>query len=219
MDEQQGTGQEPPAGQEPTTEQQQGGTPPPQGQEPTPPQGQESGEGTDPRLAEVRREAASYRTKVRELEQQVEQLQQAQMSEQERIVAERDTLRAERDRLDNELAHMRKASAITQAAVAARVVDPELAVALLADGVSLDDDGKPVGVAEAVAQLVEAKPYLVASGTVTVPGSPAGQPPSPNRAENGKRVYRRSELADRTFYVEHRDDILAALREGRIQED
>lgn len=35
----------------------------------------------------------------------------------------------------------------------------------------------------------------------------------------GKRIYRRSELRDNKFYNEHRDDIKAALREGRILDD
>jgi hypothetical protein len=35
----------------------------------------------------------------------------------------------------------------------------------------------------------------------------------------GPRIYRRSELRDSTFFAQHRADIMAAMREGRITDD
>jgi len=57
-------------------------------------------------------------------------------------------------------------SAITAAASRAGAVDPDLVVALLAAGTTLDDDGNVAGdVDRAVVELLEAKPYLRANGS------------------------------------------------------
>ena len=199
-------------GQEPNTDPAQEATPPQEGTtEPAAP-------AEDRTVTELRKEAAKYRTQVRDMEARLKEYETAQLTEQERIAAERDDLRA---RLDEATARSRRLaleSAVITAATRAGVIDPDVAVALVAGQVSYDDDGAPVGVEEAITELVKARPYL-AGGTKTVPGAPAANPAKDRTTESGKRVYRMSELNDRKFYEAHRDDIMAAVAEGRIQED
>lgn len=194
-----------------------------QGQEPTPPQEgipqPETPRASEDRtVSELRKEAASYRRQVREMEAQLKEYEQAQLSEQERILAERDELRAKLTAATERTQRLALESAVVAAATRAGVIDPEVAVALVADRVTFDEDGAPIGVTEAIEELVTARPYL-AGGSRTIPGAPAANPQRDRQAENGQRVYRQSELNDRTFYEQNRDDILAAVREGRIRED
>ncbi|MBK9181405.1 MAG: phage scaffolding protein [Acidimicrobiales bacterium] len=73
-------------------------------------------------------------------------------------------------------------AAVVAEAARVGVVDPDAVAALLpADAVTVADDGSPAGVAEAVAGLLDAKPYLRAStpqGTTT---------PTPGGADGGPR--------------------------------
>ena len=195
----------------------------PQGQEPTPPQEgnptpEVPGAPEDRVVSELRKEAAKYRTQVRDMEARLKEYEQAQLTEQERITAERDELRTLLDQATTRTQRLALESAVITAATRAGVIDPEVAVALVASQVVYDDDGLPVGVDELVASLVKERPYL-ANSAKTIPGAPAANPQRDRTAENGKRVYRASELNDRKFYETHRDDILAAISEGRIQED
>lgn len=51
-------------------------------------------------------------------------------------------------------------TAVTDAAVAAKAIDPATVYALVKDDITLDDNGDAVGVDKAVAELVKAKPFL-----------------------------------------------------------
>jgi hypothetical protein len=53
--------------------------------------------------------------------------------------------------------------------------------------------------------------------TGKLPDATPAAPKPPERP--AERVYRSSELADRAFYVKHRDDILLAARQGRVIDD
>lgn len=199
-------------GQEPETDPAQEATPP---QEGTPDPGAPDG---DRAVSELRKEAAKYRTQVRDMEARLKEYEQAQLTEQERIAAERDELRAQLEQATTRSRRLALEGAVITAATRAGIIDPDVAVALVAGQVSYDDDGNPVGVNEAVTELVKARPYLAGS-TKTVPGAPAANPAKDRTTESGKRIYRQSELNDRKFYEAHRDDIMTAVAEGRIQED
>lgn len=95
------------------------------------------------------------------------------------------------------------------------IVDPDAAVKLL-DWSALEyaEDGTPKDIDRALKTLLKARPYLAAP----VPGAPsmaatngATRAPLP-----GQRIYTQAELQDFGFYAQHRDDIIAAMREGRI---
>ena len=187
----------------------------------TPPEGtttEPSGTVDEKTAADLRREAANYRRQLRDMENKVKAYELAQMSEAERVAAERDELRAELNAATEKARRLALESAVVSAATRAGLIDPDVAVALVASTVSFDEDGAPVGVDEAVAELVRTRPYL-ANGTKTIPGAPPANPVRDRTAENGARVYRVSELNDRKFYEQHRDDILAAVSDGRIVED
>lgn len=51
-------------------------------------------------------------------------------------------------------------ASIVDAAAKARAVDPEVVYSLVRDDIDLDDDGNPVGVDKAIAQLAKTKPFL-----------------------------------------------------------
>lgn len=180
---------------------------------------QTPGASDDRAVSELRKEAANYRRQVREMEARLKEYEQAQLSEQERIAAERDQLRADLAEATQRNRRIAVESAVIASASRLGVIDPEIAVALVAGKVDFDEDGLPVGVDEAVADLVKARPYLAAAAAPTIPGAPAANPPKERQSESGKRIYSQSELNDRKFYEAHRDDILAAVSEGRISEE
>ena len=97
------------------------------------------------------------------------------------------------------------------------IVDADAAVKLL-DWTALEygDDGAPQDIDRALKTLIKARPYLAG-----VPATP--QMAATNGATRtqvpGQRTYTTAELNDYTFYAQHRDDIVAAMREGRIARD
>lgn len=217
-----GSGQEPPAtgtpGQEPTA------TPPatpagttaPTGQEPasTPPAGQEpaGAEDTDPRVKAANAEAARYRREAREAQARAEAAEAANLTEAQRIEKERDDLRKANEALADQNRTLVVTNALTAAAqaVGLRVQDT---VEILGSKITLDADGQPIGVTEAVTALLTERPYLAVTGT---PGQ-AGPGAAPGASSAPPR-YKRSQLADPAFYEEHRADIMKAMAEGRVDE-
>lgn len=197
-------GQAPPAPPAPTA-------PPAQG---TPPEGQAppAGGKTDAELAEARREAANYRRQLREAEEARDAALAANLTEAQRIEKERDDLKTRTETLAAQNRELVVNAALTAAAQAAglRIQDT---VEILGPKITLDADGKPTGVTEAVTALLTERPYLAVTGT---PGQ-AGPGAAPGASGQPAR-YKRSQLADPSFYEEHRADIMKALQEGRIDE-
>ena len=198
-------GQEPPAeGQEPEagTDVQTGA----EGQEP------EAGQKTFDAayVQKLRREAAEYRKRLRELEKALKEKEEAELSEQERLqrrVAEYEARLAEleRDRQERTLQYEVKLRA-----AAMGIVDPDAAWRLLdLAAIEFDEDGTPTNIDEALEALVKAKPYLRSQA------APQVAPTNPARRA---QVFTRSQLRDPKFFREHREEIMAALREGRIVE-
>ena len=114
------------------------------------------------------------------------------------------------------------------------IVDPDAAAKLLdMSQVSYDAAGQPQGVAAALQQLVKDKPYLVSHdngagpqgargaipATPVFPSSVSVSPTNPatrSSTATATRRYSQAELEDRDFYVSHREDLIRAQREGRI---
>lgn len=215
-----GSGQEPPAtgtpGQEPTATPPAtpAGTPAPTGQAPagTPPEGQEPQATEDPRVKAANAEAARYRREAREAQARAEAAEAANLSDAERVQKERDDLAKQNATLAETNKSLKVNAALTAAAQAAglRITDT---VEILGPKIQLDADGNPTGVTEAVTALLTERPYLAVTGT---PGQ-AGPGAAPGASGQPAR-YKRSQLADPSFYEEHRADIMKALQEGRIDE-
>jgi hypothetical protein len=131
-------------------------------------------------LAKARKDAASYRTKLRKLEEDEEARKREAMSELDRLKADYETLKqrmadAEASRKD---ALIR--AAVTAAASKAGLADVEDAMRLGAlDSVTLEGD-KVSGAEDVVAALVASKPYLVA-GEGKRPAPSPTNPSSPSR--------------------------------------
>lgn len=169
-------------------------------------------------VEELRRENAARRKAEQDaaaerdrLAAQIAEHEKSQLSEKERAERERDEAQAAA-----KTAAERAASKLLRAEVVFHAgslgfVDPDDALALLdRSQITFDDQGDPQGVKKALEQLATAKPHLLGGG-----GS--GSPANPGGRRAGARVYTESEIADPKFYREHRADILAAGREGRIK--
>lgn len=109
-------------------------------------------------VKKLRDEAAARRVRERELEEKLKTLEAKDLSEKERAEKERDDAKAAAT-----AATERAKQALLKAEVlheARDTADPETVLELVKGKVQFDDDGNPVGVAEAVKELLEAKPFL-----------------------------------------------------------
>ena len=133
------------------------GTPPPEGsgngQEPKPSDTQQ--DDTDPRLKEARKEAASYREKLRLAEKERDALKAEKLTEQERIAMERDGLRQELEALKADLARRdREALAARAAAQVFKNTEQAAVIAPLLQG---DDEAAMVKHAQTLAKTFAPK--------------------------------------------------------------
>ncbi len=146
----------------------------------------EAQEDLDPKklLSELRRarkEAAKYRTRLRELERLEEERRRAEMTELERLKEDLERAQAETAALREELTVLRIRSAITSVAGKLGFADPNDAWRLIdmAD-IEFDEDGNPTNIMELLKTLAAQKPYLLRSRPVQM--GPAGEgKPSPEK--------------------------------------
>lgn len=142
-------------------------------------------------LKKVRKEAASYRTKLRKAEEADEARKKAEMTETERIkaeLAEAQTKAAEAEKQATET--MLRMSVVSAAAVAG-FNDPSDAWSMIDQAtLEVSEDGTVTGVDEAIAELLKGKPYLAKSnkGTIT-PTNPQSGPQSESDADKRARIY------------------------------
>ena len=163
-------------------------------------------------VRKLRSEAAEYRKRLRELEQVVKQQEEAKLSEQERLQKrlaelEREQATWQRERQDLSLKYetMLMASRLG-------IVDPEAAYRLLdlAD-IEFGEDGAPRNLEQSLKDLIKRRPYLVQHA------APASvSPTNPATGQQRAGTFTTSQIADRRFYEQHRDEILQAMAEGRI---
>lgn len=147
----------------------------------------------------ARAEAKNLRTRAKDAEAERDRLKAiVDAGELEKLsdIEKANKLAADAETKANEaqkaLRDARLETAVTLAATA-KGVSPELAIKLIGD-VKFDDAGKPVGVAEAVAELVKTHPNLVTSkggpGAGGAPGAaaPGAQPQNESRYDFLKRM-------------------------------
>lgn len=103
------------------------------------------------------------------------------------------------------------------------VVDLDAALALVdRSKITVGDDGAITGLDEAIEALKTGKAYLFnTEGGGTNGGKPVGTPSNPGNGGGTSTTptFKRSQLSDPKFYQEHRDDILKAQAEGKIEDD
>ena len=156
-------------------------------------------------IANLRKEAGSYRVKAKELDalkataeaeklSEVEKERQARTKAEDRATAIQTKLTAER---------------IKGAAVKLGIVDPDLAASLVAGSLELDDDGLPKNAEHALRELLKSKPYLVpTAGSAANPGASA--------TATDNRYFTLAQMQDHAFYIKNRAAIVRAMTDGRI---
>lgn len=153
----------------PTEEQQ------PTGQEP----GEQSKPDADALLAEVkslRKEAASWRTKLRQAEEAEEQRKRSEMTELDKLKADLEAERQARAQAEEQRRNQLIRTQVITAAARAGFNDPEDAMRMLdTSTLEVDDAGAVDGLEAALSALAKAKPYLIKSTAGTIsPTNPAG---------------------------------------------
>ncbi|MBX6770875.1 MAG: phage scaffolding protein [Chloroflexi bacterium] len=177
--------------------------------DPSAPQAEEK---VDPVISRLKAEAAEYRKRLRELEAKVKADEEAKLSETERLQKrlaelEREQALWQRERQERTLKYE-----TMLAASRLGIVDPEAAYRLLdMSNLEFDEDGSPKNLEQALKDLLKAKPYLAGQPVVT-----AGSPTNPATGQQRGGTFTMSQIADRRFYEQHREDILRAMAEGRI---
>lgn len=126
--------------------------------------------GESDEIKKLRKEAASYRTRLRELETAEEQRQAATLSEQEKLAKQAAKLQQERDALATELRTERAKAAIARAA-GTLGMDAELAESLALPRLEYDDEGKPTNADKVLKALLGQYPYLAIGATTTANGN------------------------------------------------
>lgn len=130
-----------------------------------------------PDLKRARAEAAKYRTELRKYEKAEEERKRAEMTEADRLKAEREEFEKERLAFaQSQRDFTARSLVIEEARKAGFKVTPERVYALVKDGITFDDDGKPTNAAAVVAQLAADEPGLIgaANGSATNPDRQKG---------------------------------------------
>jgi hypothetical protein len=107
-------------------------------------------------------------------------------------------------------------NAITGEARTAGAIDPDAVLALVDRGALINAKGEIEGVTEAVATLLESKPYL--RGTARPAGN-IGQRGSTEATSTSGGQFTRSQLRDPTFFAANREAIMQAAAAGQIVDD
>lgn len=127
-------------------------------------------ERTREALKQANHEAASRRKELEKFQEAEQRRKEAEMTELERANAKLAEIQAERDRLIEQGRTARIRHAIEREAGAQNFHDPADAWRFLEEGaVTLDDDGKVTGAADALKALAKARSYLVKSPTPADP--------------------------------------------------
>lgn len=148
-------------------------------------------EAAQAELKRARREAASYRTKLREAETAQAEKEKGKLSDLERLQAELNETKqalAETQRLAQErlVRH-----AVVAAAARAGFNDPDDAMRLIDQGtLEVHDDGGVDGVDKAIQAIAKSKPYLVRGKQPAVaPTNPEGQAQRPTDEQMRRELF------------------------------
>jgi hypothetical protein len=173
------------------------------------------------KLRENEKQAARERKELEQLRAARKADEEAKLSEQERLSKRVAELEAERAKEREQMRDRTTRYEVRIAAQALNIVDPDAAVKLLNwDAIEYGDDGRPIDIEGALKALTEDKPYLVRQEPAQGQRS-AGNPTNPTtrNAPTGTRRYTASQLNDRAFWTANKDDIMRAVREGRVDSD
>ena len=159
--------------------------------------------------AELRAERAAAKTAAAELEA----FRAGQLTEHEKAISQAvKAAQAEaRGRAD---AMVRKAE-VRRALASSGILTDSLDLAAAArefSDLAVDDDGNVADLDRAVAEFRKARPALFVKQAAAAGNFDGG----PSGSGSGPTVYTADQIGDRAFYEKHRDDIMAAFREGRI---
>lgn len=192
-------------GTEPTTEP----TTEPAGNTWTPPASQdELNRIISDRLKRQEAKFADY-DKYKAAAAELEQIKASQMSELDRERAAREAAEAraaEREAAANQ--RLIRAAVIAEASKAGAVDADTVAALLPADAITVTDTGDVTGVAEAIAALIAAKPFLASK---PAPAPAGGAPANPPKERNAGAITDEAALAGMSP-----QDIAKALSEGRL---
>lgn len=119
-------------------------------------------------LRDARKEAAAFRTKLKQYEDTDAAAKQAQMSEAERLQAQLAELQRGIEERDRRLKEADLRDAVKGAATRLGFADPADALAMLdRDAIEYTDDGRPRNLDHVLGEIIRSKPYLKASFTAT----------------------------------------------------
>lgn len=164
---------------------------------------------------EAREKAEAELTKINEAKKLEEDEKAKKNGEFEKLVAERDE---EIKTLKTQMSEMTKSQAIAKVASELGSRDPELVKQIVAGKIEVSEDGTvdEAKVKELVEGVKTEKPFLFGEAEKPNIGNEGG---APQGGSQDKPTFKRSQLKDTKFYSEHRDEILDAQREGRIEDD
>lgn len=153
--------------------------------------------------------------KVDEYEQKMKEQQSAELEKNK----EWETLAKQREEELNSLREQQQSEKINNAiyreAQKQGAVDTDTVMKLVDTGSMSIEDGQVTGVAEAVTQLLEAKPFLAGSSDKTLGN---GTNPADKKSA-APRKFKASELNDPKFYQENKVEIREAMRLGLVIDD
>lgn len=203
----------------------------PTGTQPTAPTGDtgvKTGESTENKgfnLAELPKEAWAEIYKSDRFKQLNEKAKQAETLIREKATAEETALKEQGKWKELAEAAETRIKAVEQSTVAAelKAYAAKLGafdindIAALADKAGVEiKDGVVTGAEEAVKALFEAKPHLFNNQNKTTVGSGT----NPGNGENsGVPKFTHSQIKDPTFWREHEQDIMQAIKSGNIVDD
>lgn len=163
---------------------------PTQGQEPGADESAPDVDALQVEIKKLRREAASWRTKLRQAEEAEAARERAEMTELERVKADLESERQARAQAEEQRQAQLVRTQVITAAVKLEFEDPEDAMRYLdLSALEVDEAGAVDGLDAALQALAKAKPYLIktTAGTIS-PTNPAGGRQAPS-SDQMKREY------------------------------
>ena len=146
-------------------------------------------------LKAARKEAAAYRTKLRQAEEDAETRKRAEMTELERLKADLEVERQARTKAEEQRQRQIARTQVIAAAARLGFNDPEDAIRMLDQStLEVDDAGNIDGLDDALGKLLKQKPYLArqtTAGTIS-PTNPAGGASRESPQQRLDRIYGRS---------------------------
>lgn len=113
-------------------------------------------------IADLRKENATHRTRLKSFEEEERKRQEAQLSEQQKLEKRLADAQAERDNLRLSVQDRLLAKEVRAVAAELGFADPADALGLLPRSeLELDDDGEPTNARTLLEKLAKAKPYLM----------------------------------------------------------